>query len=432
MSEYVPFLVRIFGSCGNQNSFDKHATKKEKKHLKTLTSLVILLLAHSTHGATLAFTPDMRYPEQNIAAGGFGFLGAYFAEASENLSVRTNWFQLFGTNYPSQPITSAYLKDESGAFVAGPVNSIITNGVVNLLIFTDQVVYPQGLHHFTVWGKPSVAFTNNATLELITNPGWSTARSLLTGAEFVPEYKLIVLTKLTVKKGALLLSVPIEPDRETVAGTRQVKGFTIRFNTTASSESIRNTVTALNLTLGGRAKATDITNVRLYDGTTSLNTGLQVLNPSKEGMQLITHDGTGYVATVGTERELTLRFDVIPSAVGTFQWSLATNNAGIYTTGVTSAQAVVPTFGSNIHGPILSVIKAERGRFTYFAVKSGEAQMRAILQPGYSYRLYYSADLETWLRSQITPYTTNPTGEWEGILPLLPVTQQRFFSIVAE
>ena len=251
-------------------------------------------------------------------------------------------------------ITNIILVDETGAVVAGPVDGTAadsantTGSAEGSIVFTDSVTFPTGMHTYTLKGKIGTDMDNNTTITASTTPStdWATVKGLTTGNTITPApASSLTLPAMTVKTGALTVSTQTTPIAQTViAGASQFEFARYAFDAISSGEDIR--VTAIPLTYGvATGGATDITNCKLYDGATVVNTS-NIVNPSAQSSSTnFTFDGAGLIVTKGSSKNISLKCDLRSGSTGSYLWGLDTGQAASYTgaTGVTSGQTITET-----------------------------------------------------------------------------------------
>ena len=92
----------------------------------------------------------------------------------------------------------------------------------------------------------------------------------------------------------------------------------------------------------GGATATNINNCKLYDGSTVLSSGSNVVNPSAAGSSTTFTLDNALIVTKGTTKTLALKCNVVAGATGTYSWGYDSGSTPTIT-GVTSGQSVSPT-----------------------------------------------------------------------------------------
>ncbi len=244
-------------------------------------------------------------------------------------------------------ITNLTLVNESGAVVAGPKDGADTDGY-ELVSFSDSVTFPIGITRLTLKGKFGTDFANGDTITASTTAsGWGSVTGQSTGNTVTPTPSSTVTSgaTMTLKAGALTVSVSSVPIAQTViAGSSQFTFANYIFDATASGEDLR--VTSIPLYNSSSGTATDLTNCRLYDGSTVLNSS-NVVNPSSHASTTsFVFDGAGLVLPKGTAKTLALKCDIKSGTTAAYWWGIDgdedTNFTGV--SGVTSGQTIAETF----------------------------------------------------------------------------------------
>ncbi len=310
-------------------------------------------------------------PAQNIAVNTPGqLLGAFTADVKgEAISVGKIGFNVSlgeNTDDDIDDILNVTLVDENGSVVAGPVDgsasdSSDTSGSgEGSISFTDTVTFPIGLHTYKIFGKIHTEVNNNTTVTASTTPDndFKTVKGTVTGNTITPSPgSAITMSVMTVKSGALAISVSSVPIAQTVvAGAKGFEFARYVFDAGQSGEDIR--VSSIPLAFGSTASSdrTELTNCQLFDGATSLTTGGNIKNPSTSDTASSTSmifDGGGLVVPKGKAKTLSLKCDVSAAADAAYYWGIDAaldDSASTYTgaVGLTSAQTITETVtGSN-------------------------------------------------------------------------------------
>ncbi|PIR04969.1 MAG: hypothetical protein COV57_01635, partial [Candidatus Liptonbacteria bacterium CG11_big_fil_rev_8_21_14_0_20_35_14] len=274
----------------------------------------------------------------------------------EDITVATMIFQLYlsGDSATADPedITSITLVDASGNVVAGPEDGVgtaeNTNGTVT---FSDTVTFKAGRTIYTMKGKLGTDFANDVTISASTTPsGWTTVKGVTTGVTITPTPSSgVTANTMTVKGSALRVSVSPTPFAQTVV--RGINQFTFAkyiLDATASGEDVRLTAMYPTLQVLGTANtADDLTNCQMYDGSTALNTGSNISNPTNANAQgdeiTVTFD-TGLTITKGTTKTLDWKCDIAANGTGdTYAFGLENTAGRVVSTGLTSGQDITET-----------------------------------------------------------------------------------------
>ena len=264
--------------------------------------------------------------------------------SANNLVFR---FQLSSGAGDVEDITNISLYDENGSIVAGPADGSGTDLDYGSVTFSDTVTFPIGVKTYTLKGKLGTNFVNDQTVVASTTPSsnWSNVTGQTTGNSISGSSitsSIITANTMTVKTATLSISVSTNPVAQTIVSGAQ--GFTFAnyvLDANSSGEDVKFTTLPLEYTTGG-ATATNINNCKLYDGSTALNSGSNVVNPSAAGSTTSFTLDTALTVTKGTTKTLALKCNVVAGATGTYSWGYDTT-ATPTITGVTSGQSVSPT-----------------------------------------------------------------------------------------
>lgn len=237
------------------------------------------------------------------------------------------------------------LVDESGATLAGPIDAAGT-GLSGTETFTDTITFPVGITRFKMVGKLATNFENNDTVQASTTPSsqFVTVTGQTTGNSITPSPTSAVSGQtMTVKAAAMTISVSSVPIAQTIiAGAQQFEFARYILDTASSGEDLR--LTSLPLEYNVKSgSATDLTNCYLYDGSTRLNTGSNVVNPSAAASSTaFTFDGSGLTLAKGTSKQVSLKCDLKSTATGVYEWGYDTTSAPS-PTGLVSGQSATLT-----------------------------------------------------------------------------------------
>lgn len=263
-----------------------------------------------------------------------------------------------GVTLNSNDITNISLVEKAtGKVVAGPVDGVA--GGNNAVRFTDTVTFPVGRTVYELKGKLGTDFSQNDTVAASTTPSsdWTTVRGIESGQTITPSpASAVTLSTMTVKTGALTLTLSSDtasssPNQNVVAGTGSYPFAKYVLDASGSGEDLRITSMQLDLRTSYPANTADeLTNCTLFDGSTSLNTGTNVVNPTNTdaaGVDKTFSFDTGLIIPKGTVKTLTLKCNLIAGGTTEFVgWGLGNlttaANAAVVT-GVTSGTAVTET-----------------------------------------------------------------------------------------
>jgi len=260
-------------------------------------------------------------------------------------------------------LTSVSVYDPNGNVVAGPIDA---SGTGTTLAFTDSVTFPIGKQVYTVKGKVPTGTSNGLTYTVTVTPsGWTSPVGANTGSNIsLSSFGAFALNTMTVKAAALSVSVSPNPVAQNVVAG--VQGFTFanyQFDASQSGEDVR--FSSMVGLLGGGSNGfegayTNLTSCQIWDGTTLLNTGSNVVNPSagtasSTSANTFTFDNALTISK-GTVKTLALKCNLSSSAHSgsTYQWGIATTASNISVTGVTSGAAVAEAVTAS-NGQLMTV-----------------------------------------------------------------------------
>lgn len=282
-------------------------------------------------------------------------LGAFDIEAkgeqvtvsSMIIRVSANSHANNGDNVTEVDFSQVALYDNTtGKVVAGPQDGSGTTDAQMIFTFTDSVTFPIGKRAYVLKGKLSTDFNSDRLVSASTTPNGWTAVGATSGTSITPTPASAVTgNNFTVKTATTSIRVSNDPQSQNVvAGATGFTFANILFDATASGEDVRFTTAQFNL---AATTVTDVTNCQLFDGTTALNTGSNVVNPSAVGVNTFTLD-TNLTVTKGATKTVALKCDVTGSstAFNKAQWSLS-GAESFGATGLVSGNTVTPNFASS-------------------------------------------------------------------------------------
>ena len=264
--------------------------------------------------------------------------------SANNLVFR---FQLSSGAGDVEDITNISLYDENGSIVAGPADGSGTDLDYGSVTFSDTVTFPIGVKTYTLKGKLGTNFVNDQTIVASTTPSsnWSNVTGQTTGNSISGTSitsSIITGNTMTVKSATLAISVSTNPVAQTVVSG--IQGLTFAnyiLDANSSGEDIKFTTIPLEYNTGG-GTATNVNNCILYDGSTALNTGSNVVNPTAAGSSTSFTLDTALTVSKNTTKTLALKCNIVAGATGTYRWGYDSGSTPTIT-GVTSGQSVDPT-----------------------------------------------------------------------------------------
>ena len=268
-------------------------------------------------------------PAQNIAINlADQSIGGFQVDVKgESVSVGQivfNWFLVdnTGTDPAGTDIDNVKLVKEDGTVVAGPIDAAGA-GLSGTITFSNSITFPVGLTNLILKAKLATNFANNDTIRASSTPSsdWSTVSGVTTGVTITPSPTSAVSGNImTVKGAALTISVSTVPIAQTLIAGSQYEFARYILDAAASGEDLRMNSIPLEYNLGG-GTATDLTNCGLYDGSTQLNTGTNLVNPSAAASSTVfTFDGSGIVLVKGYSKQYSLKCTLRAGATGKYTW----------------------------------------------------------------------------------------------------------------
>ncbi len=285
-------------------------------------------------------------------------LGGFNADIKgEPISVQS---MVYYFNYSSGVAASSYLLtnvslvDSNGAVVAGPVDATNVGGVAQKVTFTDTVTFPVGVKTYTLKGKIPSGVSNNTTLTASTTPSsdWSNITGQTTGNTIsLSGNGVFSMNTMTVKAASLAISVATTPAAQTIVAGGSAREFAnYQFDASQSGEDVRFASIPLKLTYSGSA-ANLLNSCQLFDGTSALNTGSNVVNPTaaqtSAGDVTFTLDQSLTIPK-GTVKTVKLKCNISSTATtsATYAWGIQASPS-ISVTGITSSNDVTESVSAS-------------------------------------------------------------------------------------
>lgn len=231
-------------------------------------------------------------------------------------------FQITSTAGQVEDITNITLVDENGAIVGGPVDGsgATTFGTAT---FSDTITFPIGKHTYTLKGKLGTDFSNNQTIVASTTPSsdWTSTGQTTGNSITETPSSAVSGNTMTVKTGALTISVSSVPLAQTViAGASQFLFANYVLDAGNSGEDITMSSIPLANDSPGNTNVTTLTNCQLYDGTPSITTGSNVVNPSADSSSTSFTFDTALTIPKATVKTLGLKCNVAGNATANDQY----------------------------------------------------------------------------------------------------------------
>lgn len=284
-------------------------------------------------------------------------LGGFIMEAKgESIQVTQLILNaVFTGTGTSTNLTSVSVYDENGSVVAGPKDP--SSGVVT---YTSTFTVPTGVHTYTVKGKLSTTFVNNDTIVVAITPSNITAKGTVTGLSVspTPAAGQVTANTMTVRGSTLTVTGATSPAAQNVVrGVQNFQFASLQFDATGSGEDVRVTSVVLRDTLSAAGVGDEVNNCILWDGTTQLNTGSNVKDPSDPSS--------------GTTNDVTFTLDVnliVPKGTSkvanlTCNISNTATNASTHAWGINSGvTSVVVANGKDTNNTITPVVTTATGQ----------------------------------------------------------------------
>ncbi len=331
-------------------------------------------------GSVTTISKSVSVPSQNIAINVPDQpLGGYEIDLKgEAISVQSQTFY-FTTSAGASGnlLTNVKLVDSNGATVAGPVDATLVGGTNQKVVFTDTITYPLGKTGYRLLGKVPTTLTSG-TLIASTTPSsdWSNITGQVTGntISLSTLSSAVSMNTMTVKNGALVISVGSSPSAQTIVAGGSSRVFAnINLDATASGENVRFSTLPLKYTYSGTAA--HLSGCQLFDGSTALNTGSNTVNPTSansSGSNVTFTFDQQFEVVKNSVKTLTLKCNVSSSATNasTFAWGLGSPT--ITVTGSTSSNSITP------------VVTASNGQTQTIGVGSFTVEKDAGQSPSYT------------------------------------------------
>ena len=246
-------------------------------------------------------------------------------------------------------LTNVTLVNENGAVVSGPYDA---NSAGSTITFSSAITFPTGRHVYTIKGKVATAIGNGTVYTLSTTPsGWSSPKGDVSGNTITISQGAFSMNAMTVKAGAVSIGRASSPaSQNLVPGGTSVLMANFQFDATQSGEDVRFATAKVRLHGAGTLTADEskLTSCQLFDGSTALNTGSNVLTPSSTtatstdpfDSESITLDNP-ITVTKGAVKTLGMRCNISSTADNnsTFSWDV--QDAASWTfTGATSGTSI--------------------------------------------------------------------------------------------
>lgn len=316
--------------------------------------------SHITVGSgSLVVSSSNAVPGGNVANGANdASLGAFtFNVTGEAVTWSQIAFTIATTGSGSdEAITNMTLVDGNGNVISGPQDP---NSAGDTVTFSDSVTLPSGENTLIVKGNLDNDWEANDTIIIKLDPDGQITS--LTGADSgstltpAPTVQLSAKTQ-TVQAGTLIVVPAASLASNTIIdGSTDVVLGRFSLDTTSSGEDVKVTVAQVRAVTGTNADLDELSNLQLFDGSTALTTGSNVVNPSgndggADANLTFTLDGTGLVIPKGSSKIIELRGSVnassTPTGDTTYRFDHSAGSPDWTVTGVSTGAAITETLNS--------------------------------------------------------------------------------------
>lgn len=279
--------------------------------------------------------------------------------AAINLDVSLTESAGTGGSIDTNDITNITLvREADGAVVAGPVDGAA--GGNNAVRFTDTVEFRVGREVYLLKGKLGTDFAQNDQIAASTTPSsdFTTVKGTTSNVTITPSpASAVTMSTMTVKVAAMTVTISSDtnassPGQTVVAGTGAYPFSKIVLDAAESGEDLRVTSIRPSISVLGTANsADDLTNCQIFDGSTALNSGTNILNPANTDAagadKTFTLD-TGLIIPKGTTKILEVKCNLIAGGtLTTASWGIEDHADTVVSTGITSGTSVTETVTAN-------------------------------------------------------------------------------------
>lgn len=318
---------------------------------------------------SLVVSNSSSVPAGKIANGGLGeALGAYIFDVTGEPVSFTQWALTIATNTGGggELLTNLTIYDVNGAALAGPQDP---NTAGTTVTFTNTVTLPVGKNVLTIKGNLDNDWETNDTIQLSFTPSSNLTNVLgsVTGQSITPTPgSSITANQQTVSAGSLTANRSASlASQNVIAGSSGVVLGKFVLDATASGEDVRVTSIQIQGITGTNADLDDLNTLKLLDGSTELNTGSNVLNPSGNALAAdanltFTLDAGALTIPKGTSKIVDLKGNIVSTSTPTsnttyvFDFSAGSPDWGV--TGVATGQTINETLSTGAGATITVVV----------------------------------------------------------------------------
>ena len=350
------YILPAAGTATNSSTQGEGFTTSEPYYDAYLHTISLGTLRIEKNNAVEAgnIAPDT----SNVTLGSFGF-----DAKGENVQISSTKLTYAISSGAYTSITNVSIVDENGVTVAGPKDAV--SGLTTT--YSDTYTVPVGYHVYKILGKVSSSFADGTTISVSIDPdGDITAKGETTGLTITASpTSAISANTQTIRTAALKVSVSDSPQAQNVV--RGINGFLfakVQYDGTASGEDLRVTSQVMTMTTSGSADPDNLNSCQMFDGTTALNTGGNVISPSGNStgsdIALTFTMDQNLIIPKGTVKLIDVKCNIDSSATASETWSIGLTAAtGNDTTvaGAVTGTSVTETTTNNV-GPTMTVRSA--------------------------------------------------------------------------
>lgn len=301
---------------------------------------------------------------QDLGAFTFDVTGESISFNNLVLSVATN------TGGGGELLSGVSLYNASGAVLAGPQD---TNAAGSSITFTETITLPVGKNVIKVKGNLNSNWETNATIRLSMNP--ATAITNITGQTSsktitATPSATVQATQQTVAAGALTVTPSSSLiNGNVINGTSGVLLARYVLDATASGEDVKVTSVQLEATQGANADIDELNSLALWDGTTALTTGSNIVSPTGHAggtaanTVTFTLDAGGLIIPKGTSKLIDLKGNVqastTPTAATTYRFDFNSAASSDWTVmGQSTTATIGETLSTTSTGATMTIVSS--------------------------------------------------------------------------
>ncbi len=180
-------------------------------------------------------------------------------------------------------LTNVAIYDENGAAVMGPKDCSRSGTSCGTLTFTDSVTVPVGAHTYTVRAKLNNSWNAAATIQVSVTPAnLGSVTGQTTGNSITPTPATAVTANAQTVKASNLVVTPSSSlfAQNVIKGANGVELGRFNLDASNSGDDLRVTIIKVTADVVSGLDVDNLNNIQLFDGTTALTTGSNIVNPS--------------------------------------------------------------------------------------------------------------------------------------------------------